>query len=496
MRECRECLTLIIKKIKAIGDSLELNDTQKISLLIVLTVLFTYLPLAIANFGYFDDYFVLNKITHKTILIQSIQGGRILSGFIEQYLFSLFNSIYNLKYIRLISIILISFSSVIFYKFLVKAGFRKKSSAVFSLLTAFTPSMQIYASWAVLSSAPLSIILSTVAAFSFFKFKNFKLFILRSILIWLSLLIYQPSAMIYFALIPIIIYSQLMNNRENLHIAKATVYYVFSGIFGCALAYLTLKLVPIFGIHMSTRAALVTKFYPKLIWFIQFPLIHSTNLLMLQNRYITPVAFILLFIVLIFISKKARNPLFVSSYLYSVPLSYLPNLVVAENWDSNRTLIGLYVIWCGILFLIIENFAKKFKFNTVILVIFILALSYYVQKNIMDEFIVPGTMEVSYAIHKIRKINPANNSTVCIIPSHWYNSLARYASLDDFGTLAFYPSWSATAIFRDVFHQMHKNKKVFFTLAKDNKEKSKCTYFIDTSQVSSFRTYGKLYVVW
>ena len=474
------------------------NKTIIISIIIFLAIILLYYPLVTANFGYVDDYsFVQSSIKlDNASLMQSLSGDRILSGILTTILFNTFNSINEIKYIRLVSIIFISFSSVLIFYMLFMSGYSRKSSAAYAMLVACTPSFQIYGSWAVLVGAPLSVIFSVLAAFSHLKFKGIKLFVVRSALLLISLTLYQPTAMVFFSFLPFILY-QKTSKTKSIETYKFSFSYIISGLSGMLLAYLALPITTyIFNIPPSLRSSLATDPISKIEWFFKGPLISSTNIFMMRPQIIPGLIILILFLSLVVFDKKSRRFEFILSLIIAIPLSYTPNLLVAGDWASNRTLIGLAVIWCGIIFLSI-NLILDFRRNIFIdffISIFLFSIFLESQNNVMDEFVIPGSIEYAYSLHELRKLDPHNNSTVCVVESRWFDSLARYTSMDDFGRSAFSVPWSATSIFFDASHFLWPGKNVKFVLHK--RAKNRCDYTINTMEIRTYRTYkNKLYTL-
>jgi hypothetical protein len=466
------------------------SNRNIIGIFVFIMVIFVYFPVVSTNYGYIDDYAFLQSVIdgNQGILTQAAAGDRILAGFLTQYLFDTFNSVNNLKYIRMLSVLFTSFLSICFYYFLTSSGYNNKSSAAFSLLSACTPSFQIYTSWAVLVSAPLSAFFAISAAFSHIRLNGSRLFIIRFLLVWISLLFYQPTAMLFFALIPVIIYSQL-GIKNCSQIIKMIFLYVCSGFIAMLAAYLTLKANTAFGFGISPRSNLTTEFYSKLVWFMRGPLINSTNILMIKPQLLSMMFLFFALATLLICSKKSRNILFISSFFYVIPLSYTPNLVVSGDWASNRTTVALQVLWCSIIFLAFDSLIKRtnrIKFFDLSLFLLLAIVFLNAQNNVLEEFVVPGSIEYAYALHEIRKINPENNSTVCINPSKWYTTLAPYTSFDDFGMSPFSARWSVDAIFYDSLNYLYPSKKVKFT-SKEND--IKCKYSVNTSQLETYRTF-------
>ena len=463
---------------------------------IIFVVILTYFPVISTNYGYVDDYsFIKYAIDGSNkILSQSFSGDRFLSGLLTNFLFHAFNSINSIKYIRATSVIFISLFSVMIFYFLTSVGYDKKSSAAYSILVACTPSFQIYGSWAVLVGAPLSAIFALLAAFYYIRLKGTFLFLTRAVLMFISLLFYQPSAMIFFSLIPIILYSKLGRNENKSEIFKSMILYVLSGFSGILAAYLALKFYHLLGFHVSHRSSITNNIISKTEWFFRGPLISSTNIFMVRPQFLTSIIILILFLLLLAVQKKTRNVLFILSLSCAIPLSYIPNLVVAGDWASNRTLVGLEVVWCGFVLLFLDWLFKSINnlSSKIFVGLALFAIILNSQKNILDEFVIPGSLDYAYALHEMRVLNPKDGETVCIIPSDWTATLARYASMDDFGRTPFSATWSATSIFYDSLHLLHPKRKVKFVIS----ENKKCQYAIKTPESETYRTFiGKLYTL-
>lgn len=463
------------------------KDNIIISIAIFFAVMLVYFPVISTNYGYVDDFsFIQSAIDgSNAILNQAASGDRLLSGLLTNFLFHSFKSINAIKYIRAISVILIAAFSIIFFRLLTSSGYDNKSSAAYSILVACTPSFQIYGSWAVLVGAPLSAIFALLAAFSHLRLKKWGLFFFRASMVLMSLLFYQPSAMIFFALLPVALYSRL-GNKESNHF-NFVLLYILSGFVGMIGAYLMLNVNYALGFSVSHRATITNNIISKAEWFFHGPLISSTNIFMVRPQFLPAFLILILFLFLFTTQKKLRSTPFLLSLACAIPLSYAPNLIVIGDWASNRTLVGLEVLWCGIIFLFLDWLLKsKSQFLTngfIAAVLIVILLSS--QNNIMDEFVIPGSIEYACALHEMRIIDPKNGSTVCIVPSNWTASLARYTSMDDFGGTPFSANWSATSIFYDTLHLLYPKKKVNFIIS-DN---SRCKYTIETHQTETYRIF-------
>lgn len=465
-----------------------------IKYLVLIIPFMVYAQVYTSNYGYVDAYSFLDTIRTGSdgILVQAMSGGRDLSGVLTQFLFQAFNTINELKYIRFISVVFISIFSYLLYLMLLACGYKKESAAFFSIISICMPAFQIYASWSVLVGAPISAIMALIASSLSINNMNIKRFFAQSFCILISLLFYQPTTMIFFSLFPIVLYHKLVKKEANLIVFSF--YYLLSGFFGMILAYIVIKINPVFGINTSNRASLADNIYHKIHWFIFGPLINSTNIFMLKQFIIPIVLISLAFLYLLARDKYARKPIFIISFVFMIPLSYIPNLVVHGDWASNRTTIGLQLLWSVILLIFIKNITNLYNLKKVFFVFLILIFILLDEKNVNEEYIIPNTIEYSYALHTIRDLKPKNNSTICVRPDMWYDSLAKYVSFDDFGRSSFSASWSSSAIFQDASDELYPHLKLKYINYSKNKDN--CNYYINTMNISSYRTFrSKLYSV-
>lgn len=472
-----------------------INRQEKIVKYLVLIIPFIiYAQVYITNYGYLDAYYFLDTLRAggDNILLDAMSGGRDLSGILTQFLFQTFNTINKLKYIRFISVVFISIFSYLLYLILLECGYKKESAAFFSIISICMPAFQIYASWSVLVGAPISAIMALIASSLSIKNVNIKRFFAQAFFILISLLFYQPTAMIFFSIFPIILHYKLTKKEARLVIFSF--YYVLSGFVGMVLAYIAIRISPVFGIVVSNRASLDDNIYHKIHWFIFGPLINSTNIFMLKQFIIPIIVISLAFLYLLAGDKYVRKPIFIISFIFMIPLSYIPNLVVHGDWASNRTTIGLQLLWCVVLLIFVEKIINSYNLKKIFLFLFISVFILFDEKNVNEEYVIPNTIEYSYALHKIKALDPKNNSTICVHPDMSYDTTAKYTSFDDFGESSFFASWSSSAIFQDASNEVYPNRALKYI--NYSKNKSDCNYYINTMNISSYRTFkSKLYSI-
>jgi len=378
----------------------------------------TYSPAIQINYLFMDDYaFVKTNITQEKSLYEEIidraRDGKVLYGV---FLHIISNNIKHDNLFRLLGIIGLSFLSYVLYTILKIYQIKTEHAFLISVLVCTLPSFQLFVAWLVTFPYIYSAILSFTAGLILFKVVSEKnkgisiyrlgsLFIIIGLLMLAALHIYQPTAMLYWAIgiIPLsVLKDEDFKDRWRL---PFTVYF-FIGFVSLAVYFLTVKILHhVFNVGFPSRGGLIdlTKIPLKLNWFFYCPLIYSLNLWNIFPSY--KIAGIVSIIIIgIFLSnilqalkkEKRRSLLWVHCQkLFLITgillLSYLPNLLVTDNVPAYRTLVSLETAICFLFYFgflgflkFIPRFSVNFKDKTVTIFLLILALitTYHAHNNV------------------------------------------------------------------------------------------------------------------
>ena len=159
-----------------------------------------------------------------------------------------------------------------------------------------------------------------------------------------SLLTYQPAAMFFWLFLAVALIGAAHDSRRSLRLIQ-----VHLVLGGCALGlgFLAVKLGAWYvGPTPDTfRNALTTDVAGKARWFFDQPLYHSLNFSNLTySRWLAGVAVALMAvgIPLLLWKRQIRRPwIHIGTAIGLIPLAYLPNLVVREDWATFRTQVAL-----------------------------------------------------------------------------------------------------------------------------------------------------------
>lgn len=455
-------------------------------LAISIVVWLTYAPVLFSTYGYVDDYSFLQK--GWGLLQQIIEGGRPLSAFCELPLFSIFHSVPDLSYVRLFGL----FAAIVFawtlFVIATRQGLGLILSGCYAVSAVTLPPYQIYVAWAVLAVAPLASAAAAFSAYLAFSGQGRYSAILSGLLFLTALLIYQPAAMSFFSVIPLVLYSKDRTGQMSWGRFKTPASVALAAL---SLAFLFIKLSPVvfYGGASFPRATLTSHYLGKARWFFSQPLPHAASLYVVPyiGDHLTLLALWATILVLASLGngKSSAIPQGVL-FLALIPLSYMPNLAVHGNWASNRTLAGLELLLLTIFLLAsdILNSLSIERFGSILLIGLTAYGAFVAQYNIMKEFVGPNSMEWAYVINSVRDLHLGKKDVLCVKRSSWHDSLAPFTSYDDFGIPAGYPAWSARGIVHDAWQSTHE-RPVHIRLYKKG---AVCSRTLRLSEIRGYRT--------
>lgn len=379
-----------------------------------------YAPVIQKDFYYKEDYTLLKEVKEAsdpaTVKDMAIKEGRIANGFMLFYLWTHARDSKSMKAMRLVGIIGMSLFASVIWAILKKFRFRADHSFLMSLLICTLPCPQIYILSIMCINFTYGALLSSLSALIVFhvickegnKGGTYEIIgaLTAIFLLVTSLTIYQSAAMMYWATgIIFVLAGDNYDYLKKYH--RPLIKYFFIGFISIIIYYLVfLKIVPFIMNFPSDRASLITinKIPVKLIKFLIIPFKNAINLWNIYPSYkfaffVSMIIFSEIIIGLLQAIKEKKQ--FLASTYYQkyflilclLILSYLPNLIVAENAYTYRTLISigssLSLLFCFGLVNIVEFFKFTPKFSaqsrntaiTVLLTLLVIVTAFMARYN-------------------------------------------------------------------------------------------------------------------
>jgi hypothetical protein len=332
------------------------------ALIAPLAALAAYLPAIVVPYAYMDDYFVLGWREglggdfYKT----ATSFGRPFHALSLRGAFALASDIDSLRLVRLVGLLGVMVLAVLLYYALRHAELGRWLSTGVCVSVVSLASFQVYVSWAATFEAPYVAALGGLAWLrlrSGFGLRGRAAWIRRAeaaALLLCALLTYQPAAMFFWVFAAI----DLLRPTEELAYAARKLGESL-GVAAVAMffAYAAVRVgVHFYGGATSGRTNLVHDLVDKTRWFLNEPLVNSLAMFELvpTESLALAVAIVAAAGILLLHAHSGRRAFgFLGLALVLIPLSYLPNLAVAEQFASYRsigalsTLLTLY-LWLGI----------------------------------------------------------------------------------------------------------------------------------------------------
>jgi hypothetical protein len=193
-------------------------------------------------------------------------------------------------------------------------------------------------------------------------------------------------------------------------------------------------------------------------WFLHQPVVNGLNFTNIQPDPAVAIWFgvaILLGLWCYFDGNRRERIGKVVIALALIPLTYLPNLLVAENWASYRTTIALGALIVLYLVLAIQGFVDPWKRQranprakiwriavAISLCTIALIFGLQAQKTTSTEFVMVSTEEARYLNQRLAIVRATHATTIYMVLSSWSDSPVPIVRYDEFGTLTSEQSWT------------------------------------------------------
>jgi hypothetical protein len=452
-----------------------LSSSSAILLVIAATIFGIFLPALIVPYAFTDDYPILsiadglgpNPWFGSSIIDTVATSGRLFAALLDKLVFSAAGTIDNLRFVRLLAVLGIVGLAFLLHWALVRSGVKRTFAALIAVLVCSMPAFQVYGSWAVLFNVPYAAILgggaSLLAVAAVEAPRDLVADRLAGAIAMLvaSLLIYQSAAMFFWVFLAVALIGAAHDERRALRLVRA-----HFGIAAVALG-LTFLIVKV-AIHLigdaapnAARTALTHDVIGKARWFFRGPLYGSLSLLDLTpSRWLAALVATIAIggILLLLRHERVRSLPYVAIGALLIPLSFLPNLVVAENSPTYRvqvsitSLIALY--FClgalGVWVTLRDWLRPRVSGQTLIAtkglaaataVAFVASSAFIAGRNVTTLFVVPQTTELRMIRSQVAAL-PNGIQQLAFVQTGNDQGMSKFVSVDEFGVPSSARPWS------------------------------------------------------
>lgn len=394
-----------------------------IFLLFSVLLLLCYLPVVIGYYGCADDFvWVAGAIQHDMQRMQILQivQGRPIMALLFTLGFSPMTSVGDLRFLRLFSIITVACLAFGIYRTLVLAKHSRPAAFFLALVMCMMPPFQVFVSWAATAFyamgalvAGMALLLADRAYLQTEVIARYRLALAATLVLLAALLIFQPSAMFYWVFAAILLFKP---DASFADIWRRFVWY--SGICIVAMG-VAFGICQLGRIHFQDicplphrRSHLTADPWGKCLWFFNQPLMTCLNFGWLFPKWRLALDVAIFIVSGLILYTRGKISTRVGQILLAVsiiPLSYLPNLVIEENWASYRTECALGSIIVLYTFLALLGF-RQTVFRSIreplflaLIGTFAFATMTVAFSNTLLYFVVPNSLEFSILRGQLNK---------------------------------------------------------------------------------------------
>ena len=426
-----------------------------------------YASAILVPFAVLDSYRVLYAaMRHEMFDISKmiVEGGRPLYALGNMWVFDAMHGIADLGWLRVASVVGIAALATACYQAMEGDNLPRLVILAFSLLIGLMPSFQVYVAWPTAAFCPWSAFLAGLAYTIIGPARVVRLprhrMALAVVILTAALAVYQPTAMIFwlFAAIAWLTPPAPPNHRDIFRAAT---------VMAAALASeyaLTqgLPLVLYSDTNKYTRTAIVTNIPQKITWFFNNPLLDALNLPLIAPRAWVA-HFIIFFIVLgLWLYFQGSPPAIrvarMALAAILLPLAYLPNLLVAENWSSYRTQVALTSLVLLYTIIALVGWLRRLRGQRLLpacLVVAVITCTGLATRNVLLEFVLPQTLEYRIAAHALRETQLEGATHFYFVLARWSDTLAPIVRYDEFGLPSSAATWVPQAMIWLILQAAH-----------------------------------------
>jgi len=442
------------------------------------TIIAIYYPVFYAEYLFTDEATQI-WLRKQGVNLASIPQGRYITYRIFKALFSYVHTIREIKYARIISMAAWMICLPVWYYIIRKIVLENKLPFLLVSLSCLylvcMPSFAIYIGWAACLQMSIAYTAGLVSGYilhTAVKYENGKITLLPFSMIIscifgiVSLFTYQNGFGCFF--IPFFIqFIAFGKMTKKIIIGIGWSFLIY------AVYYLLFKYsLHLYGTPASERSSFAASPLNKLYFLFTKPLAASFHFTWLFNDTSMPGKIVYLFIFSIWFAlnlTRRKAGQFGEVFFYFAGLAlfftlvYLPSLVVAENYPSNRTLFALN---CVVFILVAETilfFAVKYRFQYGASVIIVMALLINAWYNFHDQFVYPLVKEYNIIKKKLlQQYTPGVDTVYFIRPAEdaFTKKYGIVTSRDEFGLPSSSKSWTPEPLIKQLVFEKTGNREI------------------------------------
>jgi hypothetical protein len=409
---------------------------------------------AIGMYGFSDDYSALYLVQNNfaEFFALSLSQGRPLLGFFAWAQFSQIDSLTGFLLTHFVSAIIFGVIGGLMYKIIKNRLVIKKSNALLlaTIPLIATPGFNVMVAWGIELGPLLSIAIALIGLLAIYK-KN-KVSWISLFLILQSFFFYQPSFM--FIVGVFLTFQALSVNSVSIK-----EYLKDSGIAKGLFVFIAF-LFQFYVIFLSSpinspnsRTSVSVDFSGKIQWFFwdASRTILDSFIFWGPGKWEMIIIFSLAVFGFILSTKITKVTKSLPIFLLTLAVICSPNLIISENWASNRSFFPAqwFITFSTTLFIIkvTKNLLNRIPVLDSIVVCAILSVGIWSSyEHLHDSWKIPQIKELELVSEKL-------NRKVCletswVLQSSWTQTLSRQIQFDEFGLPSTSQPWAAPAIFQ------------------------------------------------
>lgn len=447
--------------------------------LLYLIVLFIFYPLFYTDYIFMDEAVEIWNMKPGTGYIMFLDDGRALTEWLQYPFFSRIDTLHEITYIRIISLLGWLVCLPLWYAIIKRIVHRQVygnlpfatclylvTSVPFVLSVQWATCMQFFI-------AQTCGLLSGVLVYNGIRFTGNRMRILAAPVVAALLLgvacmfFYQNAVGCY--LIPFLLHfiNPKAEQKNRMMIAGITVYFAVYVVY-----YILYRIcLQAYDIPDINRNAIHFNPWEKIKWFLARPLERSFRFSVLthEDSQVSKYYFMLMLAAWALLAFKRfgkTNAIKALTYLavcFGIfVIAYLPNLIIKENFASNRTLFALnlcvWIVCAEMFFFFVRNKLALQISGIIVGTVFILAA----RNNFRNEFLHPVQQETLALKNYIQQHYHNRIRTVYFIrpPYDFFSKKYNiYESMDEFGVPQTYLEWVPDPLTRQLVFEKTRNRK-------------------------------------